>query len=126
MVPDDDLQIETTISAKPLKDILTEGEIAGARLIKIDVEGFEGRVVRGLLPILGSCRKDLEIVLEVSGPATPEGEKTADIVRQLTDQGFHTYEIVNDYEEDPYLKAIGTPQRPVGSTKMQNSAMRQI
>jgi FkbM family methyltransferase len=112
MVPNHDLQIETTISAKPLKDILTEGETAGARLIKIDVEGLEGPVVRGLLPILESCRKDLEIVLEVNGQAAPEGEKTADIVRQLTDQGFHTYEIVNDYQEDPYLEAIGTPQRP--------------
>jgi FkbM family methyltransferase len=109
-VPHHDLQIETTISAKPLKDILTEGEIAGARLIKIDVEGLEGPVVRGLLPILGSCRKDLEIVLECQ--ASPEGENTADIVRQFTDQGFHTYEIVNNYQADSYLEAIGTPQRP--------------
>lgn len=112
MVPNHDLQIETTISAKPLKDILTEGEIADARLIKIDVEGLEGPVVRGLLPILGSCRKDLEIVLEVNGQATPKGEKTADIVRQFADQGFHTYEVVNDDQEDPYLKAIKAPQRP--------------
>jgi FkbM family methyltransferase len=112
MVPNHDLQIETTISAKPLKDILTEGEIKGARLIKIDVEGLEGPVVRGLLPIVGSCRKDLEIVLEVNGQATPEGEKAADIVRQLTDQGFHTYEIMSDYQETHYLEAIGTPQRP--------------
>jgi FkbM family methyltransferase len=112
MVPNHDLQIETTISAKPLKDILTEGEIAGSRLIKIDVEGLEGPVVRGLLPILGSCRKDLEIVLEVNGQANPEGENTADIVRQLADQGFHTYEIVNDYRAGSYLEAIGTPQRP--------------
>ena len=112
MVPNRDLQIETTISAKPLKDILTEGEIAGARLIKIDVEGLEGPVVRGLLPILGSCRRDLEIVMEVNGQATPEGEKTADVVRQLTDQGFHTYEIVNDDHESPYLEAIGASRRP--------------
>jgi FkbM family methyltransferase len=112
MVPNHDLPIETTINAKPLKDILTEQEIGGARLIKIDVEGLEGPVVRGFLPILGSCRKDLEIVLEVNGQATPEGEKAADIVRRLGDQGFHTYEIVNDDQEDPYLKAIKAPQRP--------------
>ena len=112
MVPNHDLPIETTINAKPLKDILTEQEIGGARLIKIDVEGLEGPVVRGFLPILGSCRKDLEIVLEVNGQATPEGEKATDIVRRLGDQGFHTYEIVNDDQEDPYLKAIKAPQRP--------------
>ena len=73
MVPNHDLQIETTIGAKPLNEILTEEEIAGARLIKIDVEGLEGPVVRGLLPILGSCRKDLEIVLEVNGQASSRG-----------------------------------------------------
>jgi len=112
MVPNQDLQIETTISAKTLKDILTEEEIAGARLIKIDVEGFEGPVVRGLLPVLGSCRKDLEIVLEVNGQATPEGEETSDIVRQFAVHGFHAYEIVNDEKEDPYLKAVRSPQRP--------------
>jgi FkbM family methyltransferase len=112
MVPNHDLQIETTIGAKPLNEILTEEEIAGARLIKIDVEGLEGPVVRGLLPILGSCRKDLEIVLEVNGQASPEGEKTADIVRQFADHGFHTYAFVNDDREDPYLKAIKAPQRP--------------
>ena len=44
--------------------------------------------------------------------ASPEGENTADIVRQFTDQGFHTYEIVNNYQADSYLEAIGTPQRP--------------
>ena len=112
MVPNHDLQIETTIRAMPLGDILTEGEIAGTRLIKIDVEGLEGPVVRGLLPILGACREDLEIVLEVNGQATPKGERTSDIVRELVDHGFHTYEFVNDDEKDTYLKAIKAPQRP--------------
>ena len=111
-VPNHDLRIETTIRAMPLKDILTEGEIAAARLIKIDVEGLEGPVVRGLLPILGACREDLEIVLEVNGQATPEGERTSDIVRELADLGFHTYEFVNNDEKDAYLKAIKAPQRP--------------
>jgi FkbM family methyltransferase len=112
MVPNHDLRIETTIGAKRLRDILTEEEIAGARLIKIDVEGFEGPVVRGLLPILGSCRDDLEIVLEVNGMATPDGEETSEIVRQFSVHGFHAYEIANGAKHDPYLKAVRSPQRP--------------
>jgi FkbM family methyltransferase len=112
MVPSDELQIETTISAKPLSEILTEREIAGARLIKIDVEGLEGPVVRGFLPVLEQCRQDVEIILEVNGQPTPEGETTADTVGQLTERGFHTYEILNDYHENSYLRAIGAPQLP--------------
>jgi FkbM family methyltransferase len=112
MVPHHELQVETTISARSLRDILTEEEVASARLIKIDVEGLEGPVVRGLLPVLGSCRTDLEIVLEVNGQATPEGEETSEIVGHLAALGFHTYEIVNDNRKDPYLKAVRSPARP--------------
>jgi FkbM family methyltransferase len=112
MVPNEDLEIETTIGAKALKDILTEEEIARARLIKIDVEGFEGPVVRGLLPFLGSCRSDLEIVMEVNGMDTPDGEETSDIVRQFGALGFHAYEIANGEKDNPYLKAVRSPQRP--------------
>jgi FkbM family methyltransferase len=112
MVPNEDLRIETTVGARALKDILTEEEIAGARLIKIDVEGFEGPVVRGLLPVLASCRQDLEVVLEVNGMDAPDGEETSDIVRQFSAYGFHAYEIANGEKHAPYLKAVRSPQRP--------------
>ena len=31
---------------------------------------------------------------------------------QFAVHGFHAYEIVNDEKEDPYLKAVRSPQRP--------------
>jgi FkbM family methyltransferase len=111
-VPREDLQIEGTIIAKPLEDILTDEEIAGARLIKIDVEGLEGAVVRGLLPALQSCREDLEIIVEVNGQPAPEGESTSDIVGQLGERGFNVYEISNSYVPRHYVEAARAQQRP--------------
>jgi FkbM family methyltransferase len=111
-VPHEDFKIEATILALPLRDILTDEEMTSARLIKIDVEGLEGPVVRGLLPGLPSCREDLELVLEVNGQPTPQGEMASDIVGQLRGYGFNVYEITNSYSARSYVEAMDEPQRP--------------
>ncbi len=56
---------EAIVSAKPLASILSASEISKARLIKIDVEGAEERVVAGLLQAEQHLRPDVEIVVEV-------------------------------------------------------------
>jgi FkbM family methyltransferase len=111
-VPHEDFNIEATIPAMSLRDILTDEEMSSARLIKIDVEGLEGPVVRGLLPGLPSCREDLELVLEVNGMPTSEGELVSDIVEQLRGYGFNVYEIPNPYWPASYVEAMDKPQRP--------------
>lgn len=111
-VPHEDFEIEATIRAMSLRDILTHEKMTSARLIKIDVEGLEGPVVRGLLPGLPSCREDLELVAEVNGQPTPEGEMASDIVAQLRGYGFNVYAITNNYGASSYVKAMDEPQRP--------------
>jgi hypothetical protein len=111
-VPREDFKIEATIRAMPLREILTDDEMRSARLIKIDVEGLEGPVVRGLLPGLSSCRDDLELILEVNGQPTPEGEMASDILVQLRGYGFNVYKITNSYSARSYFKAMDQPQRP--------------
>ncbi|MGC8484781.1 MAG: FkbM family methyltransferase [Candidatus Baltobacteraceae bacterium] len=56
---------EAIVSAKPLAIILSANELLNARLIKIDVEGAEERVVAGLLQAERHLRPDVEIVVEV-------------------------------------------------------------
>jgi len=56
---------EAIVSAKPLAAILSAHELSNARLIKIDVEGAEERVVTGLLQAEQHLRPDVEIVVEV-------------------------------------------------------------
>ena len=56
---------EAIVPAKPLVTILSASELSKARLIKIDVEGAEERVVAGLLQGAEKLRSDIEIVVEV-------------------------------------------------------------
>ncbi|MGW7278439.1 FkbM family methyltransferase [Streptomyces sp. NPDC054844] len=96
------------IEARPLPELLDPAEIANARVIKIDVEGAEGSVVRGLAPMLGSLRPDAEISVEV----TPErmarlGDSIGELLAVMRDAGFHVYRLANDYAPESYPPALG-------------------
>lgn len=54
-----------------LPQLVTEEELAAARLIKIDVEGAEAAAVSGLVPILPWLRGDAELVIEVTPACWP-------------------------------------------------------
>jgi FkbM family methyltransferase len=95
------------IEARPLPDLLSEEEIARARVIKIDVEGAEGSVVRGMTPMLPLLRPDAEITVEV----TPErmkqlGDSADELMETMRAHGFHPYRLVNDYTPESYVTAL--------------------
>ncbi|MFI1826631.1 FkbM family methyltransferase [Streptomyces sp. NPDC020412] len=107
--------VESTfeMAAYPLGELLEPDEIARARVIKIDVEGAEGSVVRGLAPLLGRLRQDVEIAVEV----TPErmarlGDDVDELLTTLRDHGFHTYRLPNDYAPESYPLALRHPEPP--------------
>ncbi|MFJ4687125.1 FkbM family methyltransferase [Streptomyces sp. NPDC091377] len=98
--------------AVPLPELLSAAELAGARVIKIDVEGAEGAVVRGLAPVLGELRPDAEITVEV----TPErmaalGDRAEELLDLMRGAGFHVYRLPNDYAAGGYPPAISGPRR---------------
>ncbi|PNE35719.1 FkbM family methyltransferase [Streptomyces eurocidicus] len=103
------------MQARPLPELLTEAEIAGARVIKIDVEGAEGSVVRGMVPMLDRLRPDVEITVEV----TPErmarlGDSADELLATMKEHGFHVYRLANDYSPASYPAALrGAPAVPV-------------
>lgn len=101
------------IEALPLSEILTAAEIDSARVIKIDVEGAEGPVVRGLAPMLDKLRPDAEITVEV----TPErmaqlGDSVGELLATMREHGFHVYRLANDYAPESYPAAIRGPRVP--------------
>ncbi|GAA2921593.1 FkbM family methyltransferase [Streptomyces enissocaesilis] len=117
-----DGQAESTfeIAARPLPDLLTDDEITRARVIKIDVEGAEGSVIRGMAPVLSRLRPDAEITVEV----TPErmsqvGDSADELMEMMREHGFHPYRLVNDYTPESYVAAlhgaVGVPERLRGS-----------
>jgi FkbM family methyltransferase len=95
------------VAARPLPDLLSGEEIARARVIKIDVEGAEGSVVRGMVPMLSLLRPDAEITVEV----TPErmaqlGDSAYELMQTLRGHGFYPYQLVNDYTPESYVVAL--------------------
>jgi FkbM family methyltransferase len=98
------------IEAFPLPDVLEDDEIAKARVIKIDVEGAEGSVVRGLEPLLDRLRPGAEITVEV----TPErmaqlGDSVDDLLGTMQRHGFHVYRLANEYAPSTYPAALRGP-----------------
>ncbi|MGK5547041.1 FkbM family methyltransferase [Streptomyces sp. URMC 127] len=99
--------------ALPLTDVLTASEVADARVIKVDVEGAEGSVVRGMVPLLDRLRPDAEITIEVA----PErmallGDSADELLATMRDFGFHAYRQPNDYAAESYpvaLRSAGAP-----------------
>ncbi|WP_327368697.1 FkbM family methyltransferase [Streptomyces sp. NBC_01217] len=96
------------IEAVPLPEALDPVEIARARVIKIDVEGSEGGVVRGLEPMLDSLRPDAEITVEVTPARMAQlGDSADDLLATMRKHGFHVYRLANDYSPGSYPTALG-------------------
>ncbi|MCX4787681.1 FkbM family methyltransferase [Streptomyces sp. NBC_01221] len=102
------------VEAIPLPDLLDPEEVARARVIKIDVEGAEGSVVRGMVPMLDKLRPDAEITVEV----TPQrmamlGDSSDELMETMRAYGFHPYRLVNEYTPGSYVAAQrGVPRIP--------------
>ncbi|MFI9611382.1 FkbM family methyltransferase [Streptomyces sp. NPDC052023] len=100
------------VDAAPLPDLLEPGELEHARVIKIDVEGAEGGVVRGLAPVLGRLRPDAEITVEVTPERMAElGDRVEELLETMAGAGFHVYRLDNDYDPASYPAALAGPRR---------------
>jgi FkbM family methyltransferase len=102
--PHQGLPFECEVPAAPLADLLRPEEIQGARLIKIDIEGAELEVARGMAPLLAQGRADLEILLETHPFHLAKlGKQADDLLQIFQEAGFHGYRIENDYSPLSYL-----------------------
>lgn len=92
------------VPALPLAEILHTREVTLARIIKIDVEGAELDVLRGLAPVLPQLRDDVEIIMEISPAIMPDAENARDeIFATLRAHGFSAFVFDNDYGVETYL-----------------------
>jgi FkbM family methyltransferase len=98
------------VAARPLPELATESELRAARVIKIDVEGAEHLVVKGLAASLASLRADVELVVEVNPDALArQSVSVPEMLAPLTAAGFHAYELVNSYRPSRHLLAAASP-----------------
>ena len=89
---------EAEVPALPLSEILNDREKAKARVIKIDVEGAEVQVLKGMLPLSQFSHPKLEIVMEIT-PAllAQEGTDPAAVMEMMGEEGFYPYRFGKSY-----------------------------
>ncbi|UCD75577.1 MAG: FkbM family methyltransferase [Phycisphaerales bacterium] len=108
------LPVEQSIEALPLGEILTDQEVARAKLVKIDVEGGEGEVLAGLTSFLQRCPEDVEILVELSPKWWDNPDRLpVDVLKPMVEAGFNIYEMDNNYWPWRYLwpRRIRRPRR---------------
>ncbi|MFE0101291.1 FkbM family methyltransferase [Streptomyces sp. NPDC059009] len=100
--------------ALPLTELLEPDEVTRARVIKIDVEGAEGAVVRGLAPLLDRLRPDVELAVEVTPDRMAQlGDSIDELMETMQRAGFHAYRLPTDYAAAHYPRALRRPASPV-------------
>lgn len=108
--------VESTFEteARTLPELLKWDEVTRARVLKIDVEGTEGRAIRGLAPVLGELRPDVELAVEVAPDRMEKlGDSVSELLETMRRNGFHTYLLENDYAARSYPSALRHPRPPV-------------
>lgn len=106
---------EAVVPSCPLQDLVPADDIRAARLIKIDVEGAEWLVVKGMQKLLGELAQDAIIVAELTRSGLDAfGASPKDFLAVLADAGFAPYEIANEYPAEFYVDPPEVELRPLG------------
>lgn len=111
--PSDSTAATFQAEARPLPNLTTTSELAQARIIKIDAEGAEAAVIRGLTPAINQLHPAAELVIEVTPRLlAKQGLTPTDVIAPLITAGFHTYRLDNDYTAASYPRARRRPIAP--------------
>jgi FkbM family methyltransferase len=92
------------VPSAPLEGLLLSSEIESVRVIKIDVEGAESLVFKGMQALLPRLRPDAEIVMEI----TPELSDTDGVVEVMARKGWNAYALKPQDSIENYF----TPMKP--------------
>lgn len=86
-----------------LPALLTDDEIATARVVKIDVEGAEYDVVAGLADSIGRFPETCEFVIEVGPERAADPEDVDTLIRTFEATGYRPYLLPNFYDLRSYM-----------------------
>lgn len=95
---------ECVVSAVPVGEILKAEERRSVRFVKVDVEGAEPEVLRGIRELFDTGREDLELIVELSPTWwSDESLRPIDVLRPFLNAGMHAYELENNLWPWRYL-----------------------
>ena len=109
---------EVQVPRMPLAGVLTGAETS-PRVVKIDVEGGEWAVLRGLDKLLRRADLTVDVVVELSPKWLKlQASSAKDLLKYMSERGFHAYVLPSDdYEivrchDAPSHESRATPPRP--------------
>ncbi|BBY08162.1 FkbM family methyltransferase [Mycobacterium noviomagense] len=86
------LREQGRVRAAPLGSLVTAEELASARLVKVDVEGAEDRVLAGMVACIDALAADAELVVELSPTWWSDPQLLPiDVLGPFLERGFHIY-----------------------------------
>lgn len=95
---------EAIVDGRPLSEIVPIADICAARLIKIDVEGAEWLVIKGMRDVLPILARNVDIIVEVTSSTFCDfGVSLKQFVAIFADYGFLPFQIPNSYSPDFYF-----------------------
>lgn len=108
------------VPGEALPALLTDEEIATARVVKIDVEGAEYAVVAGLADSLGRFSETCEFVIEVGPERASSPEDVDSLIRTFEAAGYRAYYLPNFYDVRSYmLEPVATSLETVSTRPTQ-------
>jgi FkbM family methyltransferase len=114
-VPGKDKELVGEVRALPLHALLTPPELRRARVIKVDVEGGELGVLRGLRPALAALRPDAEIAVEAHPDIlASQGGSLCDLLDLLRPAGFGARELPRETSALAHLFPEHRDPAPLG------------
>jgi FkbM family methyltransferase len=114
IVPNGGKDAAVDVPAGTLASLLSDDELGRARVIKIDVEGGELGVLRGLAPVAAQLRADAEIAVEAHPDVlAAQGAGVSDLLGLLRPAGFGARELPVDISELAHLEAAHPDPAPL-------------
>lgn len=103
--------LEAVVDAAPLDVLIGASTAARARLVKMDIEGFELPVLQDIISKIDAYSERLEIIFELT--AKDDADQWNALLGRFRQAGFRTFLIDNAYVERPYID----PPRDVALTE---------
>ena len=96
---------EAVVAGHPLGELIEPDLLRSARCIKIDVEGAEWLVAKGMRALIPGLSNRTEILVEINSDSTRElGGSAEALLGFFMQNGYSVFEINNSYEIGPYIR----------------------
>ena len=113
---------EGTVRVVRAADAIDEALWSRIRFLKVDVEGDERRVLRGLEPVLRALPAGAALLVEVTPDELADrGESAEELMATMTGLGFTAWSIANSYRPEHYARHRRSSPQPLGETPRQQT-----